>query len=739
MAERRRVAETLFLSGMLRQILITAVVLTLTVGAGIPAVQADVLKAPTDLPDQAPLPMASLTPLTVELLQERVQAPVQQEGTRVVDLRQLTIDLSSKSDLRDVFYQTLRQQQSKVPVGLDISGAVVVGPLTASRLGQVVSLYSPELPASLTNAEQEQLQRDRRRLTQPSQLSRSLVQPTTSNPNAVLFPGALRAQKTRFTGPVDLSKTFFLGTIQAQGAIAEQTFTGAESRFSRSVDLTQATFESDIQWQNAVFFGPATFTGTDFEEETSFAGSEFRDAANFAQSRFQQDANFSKVVWQDADFSQSYWAGAALFTRNTVNQALLLLDALFNQRLSFRETQFNQSVNLRGASLLGQADFGDVTFGADAYLNVSGLEFSAGLAKILGSPGEIGVALSVATLQGNETLLRNLIRNFRLQEQISDANQLQYTTETLRQALLYSQLTDLNVNSAALPQLEAVGFTAEQAQAIADRRQDAPFQRLSDLLLLDPIDFDTYLSLSDALVAAPPLNLKQRVVTGIYWLGLTLLLLLTRYGTNLWLIFGIGLVAIAYFSLLLWGIDRFRRLQVPSPKPTATEVYCMLGSSGLLAASGVNSIVQSSDHPIWSLLCVGLVIGPIPLALVARLYAQARQHPLLNQSYFVEDGSSRQLQLLIGRLPIIPRFTFFRDRYEPILWERRWNWLNYLDLSLLNLIKFGFNDIRLRDQSVPGLVTALVWYQWALGLLYVSLLLWTFSRTIPGLNLLIYF
>ena len=75
----------------------------------------------------------------------------------------------------------------------------------------------------------------------------------------------------------------------------------------------------------------------------------------------------------------------------------------------------------------------------------------------------------------------------------------------------------------------------------------------------------------------------------------------------------------------------------------------------------------------------------------------------------------------------------------PIDWQKRRNWLNYYDFSLNNWFKFGFNDIRLRDKCVPGLVTALVWYQWAIGLAYVTLLLWTFSRTIPGLNLLLYF
>ena len=31
----------------------------------------------------------------------------------------------------------------------------------------------------------------------------------------------------------------------------------------------------------------------------------------------------------------------------------------------------------------------------------------------------------------------------------------------------------------------------------------------------------------------------------------------------------------------------------------------------------------------------------------------------MDQSYFVEDGSLRQLRLLIARLPVIPRYYFF--------------------------------------------------------------------------------
>lgn len=163
------------------------------------------------------------------------------------------------------------------------------------------------------------------------------------------------------------------------------------------------------------------------------------------------------------------------------------------------------------------------------------------------------------------------------------------------------------------------------------------------------------------------------------------------------------------------------------------------GSCGLLLLLGLNNLLRLADYPGLTLLCVALLILPVPALLIGALLKQGRFHDLMTESYLVEDGSMRQLRLLIARLPIIPNFPFFRDRYVPLLWDRRWNWLNYLDFSLNNWLKFGFNDLRLRDQQVPGWITALVWYQWGLGLLYAALLLCTLSRTIPGLNLLLYF
>jgi hypothetical protein len=328
-------------------------------------------------------------------------------------------------------------------------------------------------------------------------------------------------------------------------------------------------------------------------------------------------------------------------------------------------------------------DFSNARFSEDAYLNVAGMTFDSDQAKIFGDASQIGGVLSVPMLQGNEDVLRNLVRNFREQEQIPDANQIEYTTKRLRQKQLATSLMGRSCTSTALLQL-------------------------------------------------------SWVKDSLHWVGLSLLLLLSEYGTSFGLVFGVGCCAIAYFGLLFWLVDRWRR-RYPQPiLPTYVETTLMMGSFASLTFAGVIAIFRTSEQPWLTLLCLVGILLPMPLVLLWRLYQQGRYHNLMEVSYFVEDGSLRQLRLLIGRLPIMPRFPMFRDRYMPILWNRRWNWLNYYDFSLNNLLKIGFNDIRLRDEYLPGIITTLVWFQWSLGILYIALLLWTLSRTIPGLNLLIY-
>ena len=577
--------------------------------------------------------------------------------------------------------RTQLQRAGSNPLGLDLSYSLIQGDLVGNDLGLRTPRYGQALAPIFTPAELEQLLSDQRRLAELKGLPRSFLEFGPAVPLQItVFRGPLKLVQTRFTGSVNFTNTFFLQPVEAQGAIFAQDVDWTETRFSRDASLTGANFRGKASFRGSVFFAKAEFSQVQFQESAIFIDSTFEDTANFNQANFKHLANFSRVQWLgNADFSQVRYSNQALFTKDKFNQSFCLTEAIFEQAVAFREAQFNRTVNLRDTSIQGAADFSNVGFAKQAYLNVSGLTFDSDQAKILGNPGQIGTMMKVSSLQGNENVLRNLVQNFRQLQQIADANQLEYTTQRLRRD-----------------------------------------------------------ELGDRAIAGKALSLSESMLLGLDWLGLSLLLLLSQYGTSFWLVFGVGMVALAYFGMMFWLIDRWRRVRPQRIIPTASETIWVLSSFSLLELFGLSAIFRTAEQPWLTLGSLAIVVLPIPSVLLGRLYQQGRYHDLMDTSYFVEDGSMRQLRLLIGRLPVMPRFQLFRERYLPLLWDRGWNWLNYYDFSLNNLLKIGFNDIRLRDEHLPGIIATLAWYQWSLGLFYITLLLWTLSRTIPGLNLLIY-
>ncbi|MEH2381260.1 MAG: pentapeptide repeat-containing protein [Nostoc sp.] len=707
------------------------------------------------LPAWAAQAQPERTPLTLELLQERLHTPMLREGNLTVDLQKMVIDLRPENaSFRDTFYQLLRKELGTKPLGLDLSYALILGDFVGSDLSLRTPLYAQAIPPIFTTTEQEELERLRFICLQSLTMStmsyayalpnskdcRSLLgtQSTPSSEIAV-FRGALILVQTRFNGEVKFPNTFFLQSVDAQGATFLQPTNWTETRFGRSVSFTSANFRQQSNFQGSIFFEKANFKQTKFQEFADFKGSIFEKTANFNQATFKQLAKFNSVQWQEnADFSDVRFANQVQFTKANFNQFLLFREVTFEQAVSFREAEFNQFVNLQGANILNQADFSDAIFAPEACLSVPDLTFNSNQAKILGNPGEIGKMFCIPTLQGNQNILRNLGQNFRQQQQVADANELEYTKQRLRLIEFGHRLTATNINSATVASLINLGFSAPQAKAIAQRRLIKPFRNTSELLTLADIDLEKYTQFSDRLIVGKPLSIGEWLLQAWSWLALSVLLLLSGYGTNFWLVFGVGGLAIAYFGLLFWLVDPYRRLHPIPIIPTSYETISILVSFSVLEFFSLLAIFRNAQQPWLTLGCIFIIIVPIPMALLIRLYQQGRYHDLMDVSYFTEDGTFRQLRLLIGRLPVIPRNQTFRERYMPLLGDRRWNWLNYYDFSLNNLVKLGFNDIRLRDEHLPGIISALAWYQWSLGVIYITLVLWTLSRTIPGLNLLIY-
>ena len=610
------------------------------------------------------------------ILLEKTANLIQQEGKETIDLSNYIIDLTdSNREFKRQFYQEINNTigRSDKPVSINFDGATFLGDFQFNRLGITSFLGEAAITSLFTPLEQEQINRY-------YPVNNSGV---TQIPRTNIFRGSLYFNNAIFTGEVDGSNCLFLQPVTAIAAKFQAAVNFERTIFGKETNFSQTIFETDLDLSQSHFFAPAKFKQAEFKGVANFDRSRFDELIEFNGAIFRQLADFTRSVFiETVDLSQTNFQDRSIFVKSKFLASVIFTDSTFEKSASFRDIYASSSIDLQEVHLLDRMDFSNAFFAFSAKIYASGLAFDAAEAKIIGQPGTIGKLVQVNQLSGNETVLGNLIRNFRSLEQIADANLIEYQQEQLRAKQLSDRLTRLSWQ-------EVFSWTG--------------------------------------------------ISWTFQWLSLNLLLLIGDYGTNINSIFSIGIVTIAFFSLLFWLIDRYRPGISRPIIPTGYEIAVMLGSYFLLTTFGILNIFTNTDRPWLTLITVATVLIPLPVLIIGSIYQRGRYHQLLDTSYFMENGEYRQFRLLLGRLPIIPRFPFFRDRFSPILWDKRWNWLNYYDFSLNNIFKLGFNDIRLRDRHLPGQVSTLVWYQWCLGVLYVVLLLWTLSRTIPGLNLLLYF
>ncbi|MEO0541522.1 MAG: pentapeptide repeat-containing protein [Cyanobacteria bacterium P01_A01_bin.105] len=668
----------------------------------------------------------SLATLSVSQLQQRLDQPVKREGQQVVDLRHVQLDLQDEP-FRQAFYSRTQAalQTGTAPLGLDLTGSLIEGDLDLAQLGLRTPRLANGLDGLLPDAARQQIALDR---LGEARLSLDTSLDARYTPISV-FRGRLSLAETTVMGQVNANETYFLGPWSAENAVFTDRLTAQRARFLGRVSAAATQFQQTTDFTRAIFFEPAVFDQAQFSGAADFTRSEFRDGGRFAQAHFQATATFRRSYWQGAaHLDQSQFSAPLSFAKAQFASALTLAETVLRESVSFRQAQFGQAVNLRGARLQQQVDFGDAQFAGNAILNVPDLEFDAQTARILGT--QLGQQFSVPALTGNEAVLKNLIRNFRQLEQIADANQVTYTLERLRLRQLAQRLRAVNLNRASPLQLSRLGLAAEQIQAILDYRQNTAFVRPAELLRLPAIGATDYWRVSDRIITETTPSLWQQGLLATRWLGLGLLLVLSRYGTSVGLVFGVGWLVIAPFALAYWWLDRDRTEPL-----LLWHVIPPLSTYLGLVTLGLALIYRSGPTPGATILVLTLLVVPAVVLASHQLGQQRPDEP----SYFNQDGSERQLRLLIARLPVMPNYYFYRNRYTGLVRSRHWNWLNYFDFSVNNSLRFGFNDTRLRDVSVPGGLSLMVWYQWTLGVLYIALLLWTLSRAIPGLNLLLYF
>ncbi|NJS16683.1 MAG: hypothetical protein HC787_06935 [Nostocaceae cyanobacterium CSU_2_110] len=211
------------------------------------------------------------TVLTLELLQEKINSPIVNQGSFTVDLREMEINLQPQNkELHDNFYKLLQdvlQKSGTKPIGLDLTNSIIEGNFIGSDLGLRTPFYAQAIAPIFTETEQNQLELLREVCLQSLAYSvpnskdcRSLLgKDSTTSAQISVFRGSLIFNQTVFKGKVEFNNTFFLQPVEGSGAIFYQPTNFKQSRFGRRVSFINANFRSELDFQGSVFFRKLIF------------------------------------------------------------------------------------------------------------------------------------------------------------------------------------------------------------------------------------------------------------------------------------------------------------------------------------------------------------------------------------------------------------------------------------------------------------------------------------------------
>ena len=180
---------------------------------------------------------------------------------------------------------------------------------------------------------------------------------------------------------IDIRNCEFAGAVNLSGAVFQESIDFSWSVFCQEVRFKGASFLRDARMEKAQFKRYATFRDARFTGEARFSGSQFREIANFGGAMLCGKSSFASATFselcthfggasfhQNADFTESHFAGTANFSKCRFLSGSSFWQTAFESDASFEDVNFEGYTIFHGATFLGTADFRRSFLGDDANL-----------------------------------------------------------------------------------------------------------------------------------------------------------------------------------------------------------------------------------------------------------------------------------------------------------------------------------------------------------------------------------
>lgn len=252
----------------------------------------------------------------------------------------------------------------------------------------------------------------------------------------------LAEEAKQVMSPINITNSKIQGTVNLGNAIFQESVIFKDTNFSGYTNYKGAQFSDDANFGKAEFSGDADFGGAKFSDGANFGGAKFSGYAYFESAQFSGGADFVGAQFgRVAYFRDVSFSGYAYFTRAQFGCVANFREAKFSGDANFWVAKFSGDANFGKAEFSGDADFGRAEFGGDAdflraqcskKLILNGLKFD----RLYITWNSIRDNLAY---DGPAYLA--LIRNFKIIEQFSDADDCyyQYRKESQARKKWYSE------------------------------------------------------------------------------------------------------------------------------------------------------------------------------------------------------------------------------------------------------------------------------------------------------------
>ena len=215
--------------------------------------------------------------------------------------------------------------------------------------------------------------------------------------------------RTKFAGDANFNGVKFVGDVD---------FTKAE--FSREAIFQHAKFGGKARFGDVQFSGRANFMFAEFTKFAGFGGAHFSGKANFQQTKFGERAYFGGVTFRsDTDFIEAKFSGEAVFLRTTFYRETYFIEAQFGGKANFLEAEFLEDTDFINAKFEDDITINKLKFNV-FYINWQSIKDNL----VYDGPAYMA-----------------LIKNFKIMEQFSDADDCyyQYRKESEARKKWYSE------------------------------------------------------------------------------------------------------------------------------------------------------------------------------------------------------------------------------------------------------------------------------------------------------------